>query len=94
MTKLRMMHNNFQAQAPSLVGSPPSAPSLLAQAEAEQEAEWIIKFDELELGRRIGAGSYGEVQRAQWRHTDVAVKRMTNCTESHMEVQPPISDLL
>ncbi len=30
---------------------------------------------EIELGPRIGIGSFGEVYRGAWRHTDVAVKR-------------------
>ena len=42
---------------------------------AENSAEWEIEADELELGPRIGIGSFGEVFRGTWRHTDVAVKR-------------------
>ncbi|KAL3133959.1 hypothetical protein ABBQ32_008406 [Trebouxia sp. C0010 RCD-2024] len=37
--------------------------------------EWEIDADELELGPRIGIGSFGEVYRGTWRHTDVAVKK-------------------
>lgn len=37
--------------------------------------EWEIEADELELGPRIGIGSFGEVYRGTWRHTDVAVKK-------------------
>ncbi len=28
------------------------------------------------MGPRIGVGSFGEVYRGSWRHTDVAVKRL------------------
>jgi hypothetical protein len=35
---------------------------------------WEINADELQLGTRIGIGSYGEVYRGQWRQTDVAIK--------------------
>jgi serine/threonine protein kinase len=35
---------------------------------------WMINFSELELGERLGAGSYGEVVRGRWRGTEVAVK--------------------
>lgn len=42
---------------------------------AESSAEWEIEADELTLGPRIGIGSFGEVFRGTWRHTDVAVKR-------------------
>ena len=42
---------------------------------AEASAEWEIEADEITLGPRIGIGSFGEVFRGTWRHTDVAVKR-------------------
>ena len=71
------------------VRSPTRAPSVfdLAASQLLQESsEWVIEGAEIELGRRIGAGSYGEVFRGQWRHTDVAVKRITNVNESLVEV--------
>lgn len=40
-----------------------------------QADEWEIDATEIELGPRIGIGSFGEVYRGSWRHTDVAVKR-------------------
>lgn len=42
---------------------------------ADNSAEWEIDADEITLGPRIGIGSFGEVFRGTWRHTDVAVKR-------------------
>lgn len=75
-----------------MVGSPPIGRNLLPDSSehtTEEDNDWVIPYEELEIGRRLGIGSYGEVFRAQWRCTDVAVKRMTNITESHMEVPPP-----
>ena len=52
--------------------------------------EWEIPADEIELGPRIGIGSYGEVYRGVWRHTDVAVKRLLeqDLTAHLMDVSP------
>ena len=47
--------------------------------------EWEMCADEIVLGPRIGIGSYGEVYRAQWRQTDVAVKRFLE-----QEVSPKV----
>lgn len=70
--------------------SPTRAPSLfdLPGAQGLADSEWVIQGDELELGRRIGSGSFGEVFRAQWRHTDVAVKRLSDVNEALVEVHP------
>ncbi|KAK4768820.1 hypothetical protein SAY86_026970 [Trapa natans] len=38
-------------------------------------AEWDIKWEDLQLGERIGIGSYGEVYHAEWNGTEVAVKK-------------------
>lgn len=35
---------------------------------------WEINFAELELGEQIGSGGYGEVYKATWKGTEVAVK--------------------
>lgn len=67
--------------------SPTSAPSL-TDTLLESGSEWVIQSTEIELGRRIGSGSFGEVFRAQWRHTNVAVKRLTNVSESLLGVSP------
>ncbi|KAI4377536.1 hypothetical protein MLD38_015142 [Melastoma candidum] len=39
------------------------------------EGQWGIKWDDLRIGERIGIGSYGEVYRADWNGTEVAVKK-------------------
>jgi hypothetical protein len=57
--------------------TPSTAPSVLATSAADAAADpWEIDPGELVLGPRIGIGSFGEVYRAQWRRTDVAVKRL------------------
>lgn len=42
----------------------------------EERDEWELATEELSLGPRIGIGSFGEVHRGTWRHTDVAIKRL------------------
>lgn len=41
-------------------------------------AEWEIPWEDLQVFERIGIGSYGEVFRAEWNSTEVAVKRFMN----------------
>ncbi|TVU33108.1 hypothetical protein EJB05_24893, partial [Eragrostis curvula] len=38
-------------------------------------AEYEIPWEDLDIGERIGLGSYGEVYRADWNGTEVAVKK-------------------
>ncbi|XP_022732706.1 probable serine/threonine-protein kinase SIS8 isoform X2 [Durio zibethinus] len=38
-------------------------------------SEWEIQWEDLQIGDRIGIGSYGEVYRADWNGTEVAVKK-------------------
>ncbi|XWS72459.1 hypothetical protein CRYUN_Cryun02cG0041500 [Craigia yunnanensis] len=38
-------------------------------------SEWEIPWENLQIGERIGIGSYGEVYRADWNSTEVAVKK-------------------
>ncbi|XVF48661.1 hypothetical protein PTKIN_Ptkin03bG0207900 [Pterospermum kingtungense] len=38
-------------------------------------SEWEIPWEDLQVGERIGIGSYGEVYRAEWNGTEVAVKK-------------------
>ncbi|KAK9832796.1 hypothetical protein WJX81_001956 [Elliptochloris bilobata] len=45
------------------------------RSHSDEADEWEIDATEIELGPRIGIGSFGEVYRGAWRHTDVAVKR-------------------
>ncbi|GJP48177.1 hypothetical protein CLOM_g7451 [Closterium sp. NIES-68] len=63
---------------PAVPGAPPAViPTLPAAAAAVVASEqWAIDFNELRLGIRVGIGSFGEVFRAVWRGTEVAVKRL------------------
>eukprot|EP00884_Botryococcus_braunii_P009129 jgi/Botrbrau1/18217/Bobra.53_1s0074.1 len=79
--------SKVQAAVPSLADvavlpqADGSEQQLLASTEERRRAlvaeaeEWEIAHEEIDWGGRIGIGSYGEVYRATWRHTDVAVKR-------------------
>ncbi|XP_076899014.1 putative serine/threonine-protein kinase SIS8 isoform X2 [Bidens hawaiensis] len=42
------------------------------------EVEWEIRWEDLQIGARIGIGSYGEVYRSEWNGTEVAVKKFMN----------------
>ena len=67
--------------APSLA-RPPVAPAQSSHAAAGAAAayEWAIPLAELHLGAAIGRGAFGEVVRAVYAGTDVAVKRMSSVT--------------
>ncbi|KAI3728131.1 hypothetical protein L6452_16761 [Arctium lappa] len=40
--------------------------------------EWEIRWENLQIGERIGIGSFGEVYRSEWNGTEVAVKKFMN----------------
>ncbi|XP_023768681.1 probable serine/threonine-protein kinase SIS8 isoform X1 [Lactuca sativa] len=40
--------------------------------------EWEILWEDLQIGERIGIGSFGEVYRSEWNGTEVAVKKFMN----------------
>jgi hypothetical protein len=39
---------------------------------------WVIDFQEVQLGKQVGMGSYGVVYRGRWKGVEVAVKRFIN----------------
>lgn len=39
-----------------------------------QRNEWEINYDELDMGEQLGVGGFGEVRKAVWKGTEVAVK--------------------
>ncbi|KAB2027602.1 hypothetical protein E1A91_D05G046300v1 [Gossypium mustelinum] len=55
-----------------LVGNDPSEKIYPMPREV---SEWEIPWEDLQIGERIGIGSYGEVYRADWNGTEVAVKK-------------------
>lgn len=44
----------------------------------QQKEEWVIDPSELEWGDVLGAGGFGEVRKAMWRGTEVAVKTINS----------------
>ena len=40
--------------------------------------DWEINYDELEVGEQLGAGGFGEVNKAVWKGTEVAVNVMAS----------------
>jgi hypothetical protein len=42
----------------------------------DKEDDWEVDMGELEMGEQLGAGGYGEVHKAVWKGTEVAVKMM------------------
>lgn len=57
------------------LSSSDSLPQVEATMPPVEPDEWEIPAEELEFGPRIGIGSFGEVYRGTWRHTDVAIKK-------------------
>lgn len=48
-------------------------------------ASWAVDVSEIDFGRRLGAGAYGEVYEAKWRRSRVAVKRLLTGGRWQME---------
>lgn len=59
--------------SPSTLSTLISGGMSLASHDSDEDG-WEIDKEEIVLGPRIGIGSFGEVYRAQWRETEVAVK--------------------
>jgi type III secretory pathway component EscV len=41
-------------------------------------SEWEINYDELDMGEQLGVGGFGEVRKAMWKGTEVAVKTIVS----------------
>ena len=51
---------------------------LVIKLKGNKSDDWEIAYDELEVGEQLGAGGYGEVHKAVWKGTEVAVKVMAS----------------
>jgi hypothetical protein len=46
-------------------------------SQKRMKGDWEIEFSELEMGNLLGMGGFGEVNKAMWKGTEVAVKMMS-----------------
>ncbi len=67
---------------------------VLVNRKGKSHDDWEIRYDELEVGEHLGTGGFGEVHRATWKGTEVAVKVMASDRISKdMELQERGSSL-
>eukprot|EP01006_Ploeotia_vitrea_P022552 TRINITY_DN54962_c0_g1_i1.p1 TRINITY_DN54962_c0_g1~~TRINITY_DN54962_c0_g1_i1.p1 ORF type:complete len:777 (+),score=416.56 TRINITY_DN54962_c0_g1_i1:39-2333(+) len=66
----------FYMHVKRLTKSRPPTKRQQIRALKESAQEWAIPFNELDFGKRVGKGSQGEVYRAMWQGTRVAVKKV------------------
>ena len=67
-----------QQQQQQVQQQAPPQPLTYRPSPASASADWQIPVDQLIMGERIGRGAFGEVVRAVYQGTDVAVKRMSS----------------
>src|SRR5690348_17302800 len=65
---------------------------LVFRVTRRKEEEWNIEWDELEIGPLLGEGGYGQVYKAEWKGTVVAVKVMQTPGELSKEVRNNFRD--
>jgi tRNA A-37 threonylcarbamoyl transferase component Bud32 len=70
----RFMDTSMPSRNPESI-SPSSARSHRLDSMFDDVSECEIPWEDLVIGERIGLGSYGEVYRADWNGTEVAVKK-------------------
>ncbi len=51
---------------------------VIIQRKGNKTDDWEINYSELEVGEHLGSGGFGEVHRATWKGTEVAVKVMAS----------------
>ncbi len=52
-----------------------------------KKEEWNLDWEEIEMGEPLGMGGYGEVYKAKWRGTEVAVKMVAAESQVSKEMQ-------
>ncbi|ELR21173.1 mitogenactivated protein kinase [Acanthamoeba castellanii str. Neff] len=50
----------------------------MIRRKGQVQDDWEIRYDELEVGEHLGTGGFGDVSRATWEGTEVAVKVMAS----------------
>jgi preprotein translocase subunit YajC len=51
---------------------------VMIRRKGQVQDDWEIRYDELEVGEHLGTGGFGDVSRATWKGTEVAVKVMAS----------------
>ncbi|KAI8022086.1 Serine/threonine-protein kinase EDR1 [Camellia lanceoleosa] len=74
-TRDRFMGANLKLKGPESPSSSVDSSAVQADPVMDDVGECEIPWDDLVIGERIGLGSYGEVYRADWNGTEVAVKK-------------------
>lgn len=54
--------------------------SRCSRLQRRTKGDWEIDYSELEMGEQLGTGGYGEVNKAMWKGTEVAVKMMVSAS--------------
>jgi hypothetical protein len=65
---------------------------VLLQCGQRKKHEWDINWAELEVGEELGMGGHGEVFKAKWRGTEVAVKMLAGNVTVTKEMQRCFTD--
>ncbi|KAL6954491.1 Serine/threonine-protein kinase edr1 [Sarracenia purpurea var. burkii] len=75
LTHDRFMGTNLKLKDPESPSSSVNSSAVQVDPVMDDVGECEIQWEDLVIGERIGLGSYGEVYRADWNGTEVAVKK-------------------
>ncbi|XP_002962883.2 probable serine/threonine-protein kinase SIS8 [Selaginella moellendorffii] len=75
--KSSLDNNRIQKSSPATSRNGYDSPRkrVYSQVLLEDAAEWEINWEDINIGERVGIGSYGEVYHGEWSGTEVAVKK-------------------